>query len=46
MADLSVLTPVMIGLVVVVGLVVGVAAIVKAFYFKVEQGTALIVNDT
>ena len=26
-------------------ILIGMAALVKAFYFKVEQGTALIVND-
>ncbi len=46
MADLSVVMPVIFGLAVVVVIVIGLAAIVKAFYFKVEQGTALIVNDT
>ncbi|PCJ39310.1 MAG: hypothetical protein COA99_10475 [Moraxellaceae bacterium] len=46
MADLSVIMPGIIVIGVVFLLVMGFAAIVKAFYYKVEQGTALIVNDT
>ena len=37
--------PFIIGLVVVLVLVLGVVGLFKAFYRKVEQGTALIVND-
>ena len=46
MADLSVVMPILFFIGAVVVVVMGFAAIVKAFYFKVEQGTALIVNDT
>jgi uncharacterized membrane protein YqiK len=46
MADLSVVMPILFFIGAVVVAVLGFAAIVKAFYFKVEQGTALIVNDT
>lgn len=45
MADLSVLVP---GLLVIGGVIIflmGLAALFKAFYIKVDQGTALIVND-
>ncbi|HBF06783.1 MAG TPA: hypothetical protein DHW71_01390 [Gammaproteobacteria bacterium] len=45
MADLTVLSGVGIALLSVFLLLVGVAALYKAFYYKVEQGTALIVND-
>jgi len=46
MADLSVVMPILFFIGAVVVSVLSFAAIVKAFYFKVEQGTALIVNDT
>ena len=45
MADLSVLMPFAVIVFVVVVLVLGVASIFKSFYIKVNQGTALIVND-
>ncbi len=45
MADLSVLMPIALGIGGVFVLVMGFAALFKAFYVKVEQGTALIVND-
>lgn len=45
MADLSVLMPVLMGVGVVIVILMGMAALFKAFYIKVEQGTALIVND-
>lgn len=44
MADLSVLMPVVVGAGVVFVVILGLAVIFKAFYHKVEQGTALIVN--
>ncbi|KAB8192504.1 hypothetical protein FKV24_007230 [Lysobacter maris] len=37
--------PVLIGIGVVVGILLGVFGLIKAFYVKVPQGTALIVND-
>ena len=45
MADLSVLMPILVWGVVAVIILFGLAGLFKAFYFKVEQGTALIVND-
>lgn len=45
MADLSVLMPVAIGVGIFFAVLMGLAALFKAFYVKVEQGTALIVND-
>lgn len=45
MADLSVLMPLVTGVVIFFVILMGLAAIFKAFYVKVEQGTALIVND-
>ncbi|MEN7343336.1 MAG: hypothetical protein AAAFM81_10355 [Pseudomonadota bacterium] len=45
MADLTVLMPIVVGAGVVLLIVLGLAALFKAFYIKVEQGTALIVND-
>lgn len=45
MADLSVLMPIFTGVVIFFVIIMGLAALFKAFYFKVEQGTALIVND-
>lgn len=45
MADLSVLMPIVTGVGIFFVILMGFAAIFKAFYVKVEQGTALIVND-
>jgi len=45
MADLSVLMPVLVGIGVFFVILMGFAGLFKAFYIKVEQGTALIVND-
>lgn len=45
MADLSVLMPILTGVGGFLIILLGLAALFKAFYFKVEQGTALIVND-
>lgn len=45
MADLSVLMPFVVAVGVIVAVLMGLAAIFKAFYIKVPQGTALIVND-
>lgn len=45
MADLSILMPLITGVVIFFVILMGLAAIFKAFYIKVEQGTALIVND-
>jgi uncharacterized membrane protein YqiK len=45
MADLSVLVPVVMVFGSAIILLMGLAALFKAFYIKVEQGTALIVND-
>lgn len=45
MADLSVLMPVVFGVGIFFVILMGMAALFKAFYIKVEQGTALIVND-
>ncbi|PCJ17816.1 MAG: hypothetical protein COB04_08125 [Gammaproteobacteria bacterium] len=45
MADLSLLMPVAVGLFCVFVVIMGVASIFKSFYIKVDQGTALIVND-
>ena len=39
------LIPVLVGIGLVVLLIVGLLALFKAFYIKVPQGTALIVND-
>ena len=46
MANLSVLMPILTFAGIALLIIVGIAALFKAFYFKVEQGTALIVNDT
>lgn len=46
MADLSLLMPVLTGAGVFFVILMGLALIFKAFYIKVEQGTALIVNTT
>ncbi len=45
MADLSVLMPVVSGAGIFLLILLGLAGLFKAFYYKVEQGTALIVND-
>lgn len=45
MADLSVLMPIVIGVGIFFVFIFGIAGLFKAFYYKVEQGTALIVND-
>ena len=45
MADLSVLMPIAVGVGVTLLILLGIAGLFKAFYVKVEQGTALIVND-
>ncbi|WP_078120449.1 flotillin family protein [Thiosocius teredinicola] len=45
MADLSVLMPILTGVGIFFVVLLGIAALFKAFYIKVEQGTALIVND-
>ena len=44
MADLSVLMPIFIAVGAVFIFVMGFAALVKKFYIKVDQGTALIIN--
>lgn len=45
MADLSVIMPILTGVGIVFVILVGLAGLFKAFYIKVDQGTALIVND-
>lgn len=45
MADLSVLMPVLVTAGMVIVALMGIALLIKSFYVKVEQGTALIVND-
>lgn len=45
MADLSVLMPIAVGIGIFFAILMGLAALFKAFYIKVAQGTALIVND-
>ncbi len=45
MADLSVLMPLVSGAGIFLLVLLGLAGLFKAFYYKVEQGTALIVND-
>ncbi|MFT6903842.1 MAG: putative membrane protein YqiK [Oleiphilaceae bacterium] len=45
MADLSVLMPVVFGVGIFFVILMGMAALFKSFYIKVDQGTALIVND-
>ncbi len=45
MADLSVLMPIITGIGIFFVVLMGIAILFKAFYIKVEQGTALIVND-
>lgn len=44
-ADLSVLMPAATTVGIIVLVLLGLAGLFKAFYYKVEQGTALIVND-
>lgn len=45
MADLSVLMPILFGVGIFFVILMGLAALFKSFYIKVDQGTALIVND-
>lgn len=45
MADLTVLMPIVTGVGIFFVVLMGLAALFKAFYVKVEQGVALIVND-
>ncbi|MAM87349.1 MAG: hypothetical protein CME36_08580 [unclassified Hahellaceae] len=45
MADLSVLMPLITGVGIFFAVLVGMAVLFKSFYIKVDQGTALIVND-
>ena len=45
MADLSVLMPIATSISIFFIILFGIAILFKAFYIKVEQGTALIVND-
>lgn len=45
MADLTVLMPILTGASVVFLILMGMAGLFKSFYVKVDQGTALIVND-
>ncbi len=45
MADLSVLMPIIMGVGLLFVVIMGVASLFKSFYIKVDQGTALIVND-
>ncbi len=45
MADLSVLMPIITGIIIFFIVIMGIAILFKAFYIKVDQGTALIVND-
>ena len=45
MADLSILLPIATWIGIGIIFLLGIAALFKAFYYKVEQGTALIVND-
>ncbi len=45
MVDLSTLMPVVTGIGILFALLLGIAALFKAFYIKVPQGWALIVND-
>jgi uncharacterized membrane protein YqiK len=46
MADLTILVPIATGVAILFVILMGLAALFKAFYIKVEQGVALIVNDT
>ncbi len=43
--DMAMLMPLLIGVVIVVAIIFGLFGLFKAFYIKVPQGTALIVND-
>ncbi len=43
--DMALLMPLLVGFVVVVAFIFGLFGLFKAFYIKVPQGTALIVND-
>ncbi len=45
MADVSQFLPILIAVAGFVGLIVVIAIFFQAFYYKVEQGTAMIVND-
>ena len=45
MSNLSVLMPIATGIGIFILVLLALAALFKAFYYKVEQGTALIVND-
>lgn len=45
MADLTVLMPILTGASIVFLILMGMAILFKSFYVKVDQGTALIVND-
>ncbi|CAA0091182.1 Inner membrane protein YqiK [BD1-7 clade bacterium] len=45
MADVSVIGPLVMGVVIVFVVLMALAALFKSFYVKVDQGTALIVND-
>lgn len=45
MADLSVLMPMLSSIAIFFVIIFGIALLFKAFYIKVDQGTALIVND-
>jgi uncharacterized membrane protein YqiK len=45
MADLSILIPIATWIGVALVILIGIAALFNAFYYKVEQGTALIIND-
>ena len=45
MADLTLFMPILTGVGIFFIVLLGIAALFKAFYIKVEQGTALIVND-
>ena len=44
MADLTVYTPLLMGAAAIVVIIMGLLILVKKFYIKVEQGTALIIN--
>ncbi|WP_196158831.1 hypothetical protein [Reinekea sp. G2M2-21] len=45
MADLAILAPILTAVGVVFAVIIGLGILFKAFYVKVEQGVALIVND-
>ncbi len=44
MADLTIYTPLLMGVGIFIVIVLGLLTLVKKFYIKVEQGTALIIN--